>query len=459
MSTSTSVPDKRILLLYRAGMNKPSSPSLPLVGDVSGFPEYLPQQQRGFEHAVATIRRVYERFGFVPLETACVERTETLLAKGIAAKEVYGLRRLNVEDGEDGSKDVALRFDLTVPMARYVVQNQGALVFPFRRYQIQPVWRGERPKAGRYRQFYQCDIDTIGDGSLPMTADAEVIACAHEALVALGVGKFTMRVNNRKLLAGLLAWAGFADAQAAIKVIDDVEKVGWDKTAKLLHDLAPDAKVDAFVKVLQAPAPLASIPAEAGVGEAVDELKRVIDLAREMAGVSTMDASIKADLTIARGLDYYTGTVVETTLGAAPELGSICSGGRYENLAASLGKKPFPGVGLSIGLSRLVSWLLTQEPYVSLPLSPAKVVVTCQDAALADHYAKVAAMIRKAGIATEMALGGALGTQFKNADKKGIRYAVIIGQTEFAAQQAVVKDLQSGVQETVALADVAKRLG
>lgn len=434
-------------------MNKPSSPSFSLVGDVSGFPEYLPQQQRGFDEAVRRVRRVYESFGFVSLETAAVERTGTLLAKGISAKEVYGLRRLNVEDGDDGSKDVALRFDLTVPMARYVVQNQGQLVFPFRRYQIQPVWRGERPKAGRYRQFYQCDIDTVGDGSLPLTADAEVIACAYQALVALGVGTFIMRVNNRKVLAGLLAWAGFGDAPAAIKLIDDAEKIGWEKTAKLLHELDSGAKVDALIAVLRAPAPLEAIPAEAGVAEAVTELTGVLELARGMIGDS--EGRLVADLTIARGLDYYTGTVVETTLDAAPELGSICSGGRYENLAASLGKKAFPGVGVSIGLSRLMSWLLAQEPYASLPLSPASVLVACQDPSLTAHYAVVAAQLRKAGVAVEMALGGALGTQLKNADKKGIRYAVIIGQGEFEAGTAMVKDLQTGTQNAAPLAALA----
>ncbi len=440
-------------------MNKPSSPSLPLVGDVSGFPEYLPQQQRGFEHAVGIIRGVYESFGFVPLETSRVERTETLLAKGIASKEVYGLRRLNVEDGEDGSKDVALRFDLTVPMARYVVQNQGQLVFPFRRYQIQPVWRGERPKAGRYRQFYQCDIDTIGDGSLPITADAEAIACAYGALKALGVGAFGMRVNNRKLLSGLLAWAGFAEAQPAIKLIDDAEKIGWEKTAALLAGLAAGAKVEALIAVLRAPAPLEAIPADAGVDDALAELRTVITQARTMAGLKDGDTSIRPDLIIARGLDYYTGTVVETTLAAAPELGSICSGGRYENLAASLGKKAFPGVGLSIGLSRLLSWLLLQEPYASLPLSPANVVVACQDPTLMMHYAEVAALLRNDGIATEMALGGALGTQLKNADKKGIRFAVIIGQAEFDAQTAVVKDLQAGTQNVAPLDTLGATLG
>lgn len=432
--------------------------SFKLVGAVSGFPEYLPRQQRAFALAVDRIRGVYEHFGFTPLETAAVERAETLLAKGIEAKEVYGLRRMAAEDG--GDKELALRFDLTVPLARYVVQNQNDLVFPFRRYQVQPVWRGERAQAGRYRQFYQFDIDTIGDGALPLAADAEVLAAGAAALEELGVSDFTLRVNNRKLLSGLLRWAEITgdNQMLAIKVIDDAEKVGWEKTQAALAALGTPLAAP-LVQVLRATEPLRVLQEveldDDGRAGAV-ELATVLELAR---GMGTPSTRIRADLTIARGLDYYTGTVVETRLHAAPELGSIMSGGRYDNLAANLGKKAMPGVGISIGISRLCSWLLAQEPYASVAASPATVLLACQDEALLGHYALVAGQLRQAGVAVEQAFGGKLATQLKNADKRGLRYALIIGQQEKDSGTAMLKDLTTGTQESVTVAEVVKQLG
>ncbi|MCP5405438.1 MAG: histidine--tRNA ligase [Pseudomonadaceae bacterium] len=432
--------------------------SFKLVGAVSGFPEYLPKQQRGFAEAVARVQAVYEAFGFTPLETAAVERAETLLAKGIEAKEVYGLRRMAAE-GSEGDKDIALRFDLTVPLARYVVQNQNELVFPFRRYQVQPVWRGERAQAGRYRQFYQFDIDTIGDGALPLAADAEVLAAGAKALQALEVGDFVLRVNNRKLLAGLLRWAGFAgdDQTMAIKLIDDAEKVGWEKTEAALAALGSKLS-GPLVQVLRAKEPLrvlqeVELDEEGRAG--LTELQQVLALAK---GMGTAETNIRADLTIARGLDYYTGTVVETRLAAAPELGSIMSGGRYDNLAANLGKKPMPGVGISIGISRLCSWLLAQEPYASMAASPAAVLLACQDETLLPHYATVAQQLRAAGVKLEQTFGGKLATQLKNADKKGLRYALIIGEQEAANGTATLKDFANGTQEVLPLDEVAKRV-
>lgn len=430
-----------------------------LVGDVGGFPEYLPKQQRGFDLAMERIKSVYESFGYTPLETAGVERVETLISKGISAKEVYGLRRLNAEDGDDGAKDVALRFDLTVPMARYVSQNWGELVFPFRRYQTQPVWRGERPQNGRYRQFYQCDVDIIGDGALSLSADAEVLAVAVTALDKLEVGGFTLRVNNRKLLEGIIRWSGATDGAAAMKLIDDAEKVGWEKTEKLLQEKAGiDAnKAAKLVAVLRETDALAAVPAneldEAGkVG--FDELKSVLEMAKGMLPPALQNV-LKADLSIARGLDYYTGTVVETRLHAAPELGSICSGGRYENLTASLGKKVLPGVGLSIGLSRLLAWLLSQEPYASLGATPARVFIACQDEALRGYYSEVARTLRGAGWSVEQHTGGqALGTQLKNADKRGIEWAVLANADDAAAGKLQVKNLYSGEQQTIDKNDI-----
>lgn len=441
-------------------MTETSPTPLKLVGAISGFPEYLPAQQRAFQQAVDTVRGVYEKFGFTPLETAAVERVETLLSKGILAKEVYGLRRLAAESEDSGAKDLALRFDLTVPLARYVVQNQQHLVFPFRRYQVQPVWRGERAQAGRYRQFYQFDIDTIGDTTLPLAADAEVLAAAIKALKALEIGPFTLRVNNRKLLQGLLSWADIQpeNQAAAIKLIDDAEKVGWDKTLKDLASFSCN-EAEALVELLRAPAPLEAITrtiqfdklkghAE-GLVEGFGELQTVLKLARAMAGLSEEDQTLVADLTIARGLDYYTGTVVETRLHSAPELGSICSGGRYDNLTASLGKKVMPGVGISIGLSRLCAWMLTQPAY-QLPATPARVIVLCQDEALLPYYAELAANLRAAGVSTEQSLGGKRGdNQLKNAIKRGVAKAILVGDVERENKTMIIKDLVTGIQQVV----------
>ncbi len=437
----------------------------PLTGAASGFPEYTPAQQRGFQQAIDRVRGVYERFGFTPLETAAIERVDTLISKGIAAKEVYGLRRLAAE-GEDGAKDLALRFDLTVPLARYVVANAHHLVFPFRRYQVQPVWRGERAQAGRYRQFYQFDIDTIGDGSLPLAADAEILAAAIAALTALDVGAFTLRVNNRKLLQGLLTWADITgDNQAkAIKLIDDVEKVGWEKTLAGLAAFSCN-EAEALMELMRAPDPLGAIQRKINFDNAppelvagYTELQTVLDLARAMAGIDAQNPLLVADLTIARGLDYYTGTVVETRLHAAPELGSICSGGRYENLTASLGKKTMPGVGISIGLSRLCAWMLAQPAY-QLAATPAHIFVACQDETLLPHTSRLAQEWRAHGLAVEQHLGGQnLGTQLKNAAKRGLTHAVIVGQQEAANGMVVVKNLTTGDQQTCPASDISKYL-
>jgi len=429
--------------------------TIKLTGAVGGFPEFLPAQQRAADEIISIIKTQYESYGYTPLETATVEKIETLLAKGIAAKEVYGLRRLNAEDGE-GDKELALRFDLTVPLARYVVQNQNELVFPFRRYQIQPVFRGERPQKGRYRQFHQADIDILGQETLPLSADAEVIACATQTLAAiLPKGEeFILRINNRKLLQGLVAWAGSADIPAAIKTIDNAEKVGWPKTIEGLIQTAIAApKAEDLAALLQASnlENLTKLGLSGEAEEGLTELQTVLSLAKTLLPPA-LHGNLKADLTIARGLDYYTGTVVETVVASAKELGSVCSGGRYENLTASLGKKAIPGVGLSIGLSRLLAWLLTQEPWASMPATPATVLVTCQDENLMAYYAKVAQTLRQAGIKTELHPGGqALGTQIKNGVKRGLTFAIMANDDDAKANRVQLKNLATATQSEQAL--------
>jgi len=434
---------------------------MPTKTNISGFPEYLPQQQLAFNAIVGKIAHVYQSFGFAPLETAAVERVETLTSKGIDSKEVYALRRLNAE-GESGDKDIALRFDLTVPLARYVAQNYSELTFPFRRYQVQPVWRGERAQKGRYRQFHQFDIDTVADGTLPLAADAEILAAAYTALSAIlpKGGKFTMRINNRKLLQGLVELAGYTTPEQnyqAIKVVDDLEKIPLAEAKKRLAAVNPKAEGATLLNWLTQDR-LENLTGLTGkAAEGLEELRQVLALAQTMAGKK---ASIVADLTIARGLDYYTGTVMETRLEDAPELGSICSGGRYDNLTESLSNRKLPGVGISIGLSRLAVWLMDQEPYKSQAAATAQVLVACQNEELLPQYTRLAAQLRKEGVRVEQALSAQkLGTQLKNADKRGIRWAVIANDEEIAAGKANLKNLQTGKQQTMPVAQLAAHIG
>lgn len=400
---------------------------MPTKTNISGFPEFLPAEQLAFDTIIGKITGIYKSFGYVPLETAAVERIDTLTSKGIDSKEVYALRRLNAQ-GDEGDKDIALRFDLTVPLARYVAQNYADLVFPYRRYQCQPVWRGERPQYGRYRQFHQFDLDVIGDGKLPVTADAEVIAAAHQAITAvLPEGEaFTMRINNRKLLSGLVEGAGYNgdEIYKAIKVIDDLEKVKPEEAADRLTDINPKANVEALLTQIRTTdlSQLSGLNADAQQGLA--ELQEVVTTLNQLVSNT---ANLKVDLTIARGLDYYTGTVVETKLHAAPELGSICSGGRYDNLTESLADRSLPGVGLSIGISRLSAWLMGQPPYNTMAATTAQVIVTGSRAAtICQHLRNAHLHGSAAPIPCELALGDkSAGQHFMNAQKRGIKYGIV----------------------------------
>lgn len=395
---------------------------MPTKTNISGFPEFLPAEQMAFDIIVAKITAIYQSFGYVPLETAAVERIETLTSKGIDSKEVYALRRLNAQ-GDDGDKDIALRFDLTVPLARYVSQNYANLIFPYRRYQVQPVFRGERPQLGRYRQFHQFDLDVLTDGanSLPLQADAEIIAAAWQALTAIlpeGT-KFTMRVNNRKLLLGLVEGAGYEGEQIiqAVKVIDDREKISDEQFAQRLIEIRPSADINTLISQISSKGVTNLIGLNAAAQQGAEELQTVLTTVAELTNNAV---NILPDLTIARGLDYYTGTVVETRLEPAPELGSICSGGRYDNLTASLSDRNLPGVGVSIGVSRLAAWLMSQPPYNAMAATSAKVIVTGPNAA------SICQMLRAGGIPTEQALGEkSAGQHFQTAQKRGIAYGIV----------------------------------
>jgi len=426
---------------------------------ISGFPEWLPEEKLVETRLLDIIRRHFERFGFAPIETPAVERKEVLQAKGVESKEIYALARLAAEsEGGDPATEMALHFDLTVPLARYVAQHYARLAFPFRRYQIQKVWRGERPQAGRFREFYQCDIDIIGNGTLDVLADAEIPSVIDAIFSEAAIGRFLIRINNRKVLQGLLAAHGL-DPSAfvdALRAIDALEKIGREKVAAELTGktgLAPD-KADALLDLLIA-GDLDRLDAIADnplLTEGLPELRHVTD-GLVALGVPTDHWAV--DLTIARGLDYYTGTVYETRLVDHPAVGSICSGGRYDDLASTFTRQKLPGVGISIGLTRMLSRLFEAGVVRPGAATPAPVLVTVMDRALLADCLGLAAELRQAGIATEVYTEPRkLGQQLKYADQKGFGIALILGESEKAAGEVQAKLLASAEQVSVARAGI-----
>ncbi|MEV7662244.1 histidine--tRNA ligase [Paenarthrobacter sp. NPDC089316] len=423
---------------------------------LSGFPEWLPQERLVELHVLDTLRKTFELHGFSSIETRAVETVGQLLRKGEIDKEVYGLSRLQDDEDEaakpNGSDKsdpnaLALHFDLTVPFARYVVENAGYLAFPFRRYQIQKVWRGERPQEGRAREFTQADIDVVGDGELPFRYDVEIALVIAEALSALPIPDFRLRINNRKLAEGFYRGIGLTDTAGVLRSIDKLEKIGADKVAGLLKSELGASDEQAGL-ALQ----LATIRTEdtsfveqvraLGVKddlleEGLSELQQVIE-----AAVQRAPGKVVADLSIARGLDYYTGTVVETVLVGHEQLGSICSGGRYDALA-SKGNRKFPGVGLSIGVTRLVSRILSQELASASRAVPTAVLVALNTDDSWSAAQDIAAQLRGRGIATEVAAkADKFGKQIKFADRRGIPF---VWFTDDDGKHQV-KDIRSGVQ-------------
>ena len=438
-----------------------------------GVLELLPLDQIAFQRMLDIIRRNYERFGFLPVETPAIEYTDVLLTKtgGETERQVYFVESTGAREKKgDDAPELALRFDLTVPLARYVAEHERELSFPFRRYQMQKVYRGERAQRGRFREFYQCDIDVIGKDSLSIRYDAEIPAVIYSVFRELAIGPFTIQLNNRKLMRGYFESLGVADAAQQMLVLREVDKLdkrGADYVRDTLtgegFGLASAAveKILAFVQVRSASLLDAFDKLDAlGAGpEAMEqgraELKEVLGLIHALGVPETHYA---LNLSIARGLDYYTGTVYETTLNDHPQIGSICSGGRYENLAGQYTKSHLPGVGISIGLSRLY-WQLREAGLVHTAQSTVDVLVTQMDEAQLPAYLALAGELRGAGIATEVVLeGGKLGKQFKYADRAGIRFAVVLGENELAKGVVTVKDLRRGDQFEVARAELVKTL-
>ncbi|MBT8226825.1 MAG: histidine--tRNA ligase [Dactylosporangium sp.] len=421
---------------------------------ISGFPEWLPPQRMIEQQLVDRLRAAFECHGFAPLETRAVEPLDQLLRKGETSKEVYVLRRLQAESGESGDEALGLHFDLTVPFARFVLENAGRLQFPFRRYQIQKVWRGERPQEGRYREFLQADIDIVDRGTLPAHYEAELPLVVGEALAGLPIPPILIRANNRKLCEGFYRGLGLDDPPAVLRAVDKLDKIGPVRVATQLAATAgaSEAQAKACLGLAEISAGDGSfVEAVRALGvehplleEGLGELASVVDTAREHAA-----GLLVADLRIARGLDYYTGTVYEAQLRGYERFGAVCAGGRYDNLATA-GDDRYPGIGLSIGISRILGLL-----FGAGALSISRQVPTCVLVALPAEdqrpvCLRVASALRRRGIAAEVSPSAAkYGKQIRAAARVGIPFVWFPGQDGAADE---VKDIRSGAQDTADLA-------
>jgi len=420
---------------------------------LSGYPELLPAQRFVETSVIATLAQVFELHGFVNIETRAVEPLDQLLRKGDTSKEVYLLRRLQEEEGKRDS-GIGLHFDLTVPFARYVLENSGKLEFPFRRYQIQKAWRGERPQDGRYREFTQADIDVVGSGELPFHHDVEVARVMLDALGrlpdAIGLPGFRLQVNNRKLIQGFYAGLDIADIDETMRLIDKLDKLPVDvlRTQLVESGLTEDQADRCLELATICTADDSFVGKVRGLGvehplldEGLDELAALV---RGCAPLVTEKVRIEADLKIARGLDYYTGTVFETRLDGHESLGSICSGGRYDALASD-GKTTYPGVGISLGLSRLLVPLLNKGVLVADRSVPSVVLVALTDEETRADSDALATRLRRNGVPCEVvATAQKFGKQIRYAERRGIPY--VLFSTEDGPQ---IKDIRSGEQVPV----------
>ena len=419
---------------------------------LSGFMELLPQPQQQMERMMDILRRTYSLYGFTPLDTPVIEASEVLLAKGggETEKQIYRFQK--------GDADLALRFDLTVPLAKYVALHYNDLSFPFRRYQIGKVYRGERAQRGRFREFYQADIDIIGDGKLDITNEAEIPAIIYQTFTSLGLKRFQIRVNNRKILNGFYAMLGLTEQSGDImRTVDKLDKIGAEKVRTLLVDECGVSAESAgeilkFIAIAGGNEQvLAALESYRGRNEVFDEgLDQLNTVVKYLSAFGVPAENFAVDLTIARGLDYYTGTVYETVMLDHPEVGSICSGGRYDNLAEYYTDKQLPGVGISIGLTRLFS-VLEAQGYLNdaLVTAPADVLILPMTEELSPAIS-FATALRDAGVRAQLHCEK---KKFKQklsyADKLSIPYAAFLGEDEIQQNKVTVKDLTTGQQQTV----------
>ena len=428
---------------------------------LSGFMELLPEQQMKMERMMEILRQSYSVYGFTPLDTPVIESAEVLLAKGggETEKQIYRFMK--------GESDIALRFDLTVPLAKYVAGHYGELTFPFRRYQIGKVYRGERAQRGRFREFYQADIDVIGDGKLDIINEAEIPAIIYNTFSKLGITKFRIKVNNRKILNGFYAMNGMSERAGDImRTVDKLDKIGAEKVRQLLIDdvkmlpckaenvldfMAICGSNDEVIAALERYRGM-----DATFDQGLDELRTVTGY---LAAFGVPEENFAVDLTIARGLDYYTGTVYETEMTEHPEIGSVCSGGRYDNLAEYYTDKQLPGVGISIGLTRLFYVLneqgLLSDEIVTAPCD-ALVIPMTEDAGFAISAATA---LRAGGVRTQLyGEKKKFKAKMSYADKLKVPFVVLVGEDEINEGVLSVKNMQTGEQVKLSPADAAEHI-
>ena len=428
---------------------------------LSGFMELLPAPQQQMERIKTILRDTYERYGFTPLDTPVIESSEVLLAKGggDTEKQIYRFSK--------GDADLSLRFDLTVPLAKYVALHYNDLSFPFRRYQIGKVYRGERAQRGRFREFYQADIDIIGDGKLDITNEAEIPSIIAETFSALGLKRFQIRVNNRKILNGFYEMQGLGEKSGDImRTVDKLDKIGTEKVgAMLVEDIGltkPQAdEILKFIAIRGTNAEVISaLEGYTGRSETFDEgLSELKTVVKYLGDFGVKEENFAVDLTIARGLDYYTGTVYETTLLDHPEIGSVCSGGRYDNLAEFYTDRQLPGVGISIGLTRLF-YVLGEQGMLNpdLPTAPADVLILPMTEDL-GHAIALATALRKNGIRTQLYTEQKkFKAKMSYADKLAIPYVIFLGEDEISAGVVACKDMATGEQTKLSFADTLARI-
>ncbi len=424
-----------------------------------GFMELLPADQIVFNDMLDTIKKNYEKYGFIPVDTPMIEKSEVLLAKGggETEKQIYRFNK--------GDNDLSLRFDLTVPLARFVAQHFGELIFPFKRYHIGKVFRGEKPQKGRFREFYQCDIDIIGNESLSVINDAEILSVIYSTFKALGFDDFTIRINNRKILNGFFESLKVSDKAEVLRTIDKLEKIGNEAVSAELKEIGlsdEDANsVLRFVGIKGSCSDILMSLRELEIEnetfvEGVKELEAVLNY---IASFKVPAANYTVDLTIARGLDYYTGTIYETILNQYPSIGSVCSGGRYDNLAQNYTNKKLPGVGISIGLTRLFYQLRAAGVIgETKKATPSKILVIPMQETMAQSL-EISTKLREADIPTEIYFNeGKMGKKFSYADKLGIPYVIVVGEDEVKLGKFKLKNMETGEQDELELEQIIEKL-
>ena len=428
---------------------------------LSGFMELLPAAQEQMERIMQTLRETYALYGFYPLDTPVLEASEVLLAKGggETEKQIYRFQK--------GDTDLSMRFDLTVPLAKYVALNYGQLTFPFRRYQIGKVYRGERAQRGRFREFYQADIDIIGDGQLDIINEAEIPSIIYKTFSRLGLKRFKIRINNRKVLNGFFAMLGLSDkASDVMRTIDKLEKIGPDKVREILTEDcgATSEQADEILKFITIEGGtqgiLEALKGYEGKNETLDQgISELTTVATYMEGFGVPADHFEIDLTIARGLDYYTGTVYETTMLDHPEIGSICSGGRYDNLAEYYTDKKLPGVGISIGLTRLF-FVLQDKDYLNQnpPASPADVMILPMTDEVGSAI-ELATRLRDNGIRVQLHCEKKkFKAKINYADKLAIPYVIFMGEDEIKNNVVALKELATGEQTNTGFDEALARI-